>query len=394
MDSHPWIDFKFNLATIEPSTWILLGEILSKCDHVLGAPLQPAKARELNIIYLSKGIHATTSIEGNTLTEEEVSKRVKGELDLPNSLEYQGEEIDNLLSSLNQIREECETGSLMPLSIDRIKDFNRRLLQGQPLGEDVVPGEFRTHSVVVGNVYRGAPAEDCEYLMTKFIKFINEDLVIDHEVYRGPISIIRAILAHLYLAWIHPFGDGNGRTARLIEFQLLMEAGIPTPSAHLLSDFYNRSRAKYYRVLEDASRNKDRTQGLLGFIQYAIEGFADGLRAQIGVIESHQLEIAWVNYIHECFSDLPHSEAQQRKRKLALAMPFIPTDEKPVKKSDLPHLTHELSGLYANKDPKTLSRDVNDLLKMGLIVRRKGGYSSNLMLMAAFLPGAYSDESK
>jgi len=40
-------------------------------------------------------------------------------------------------------------------------------------------------------------------------------------------AILKAIVAHVYLAWIHPFGDGSGRTARLMEFQILMVAGVP-----------------------------------------------------------------------------------------------------------------------------------------------------------------------
>jgi Fic family protein len=42
-------------------------------------------------------------------------------------------------------------------------------------------------------------------------------------------AVIHAVLAHLYLEWIHPFGDGNGRTGRLVEFQILAAGGIPGP---------------------------------------------------------------------------------------------------------------------------------------------------------------------
>jgi hypothetical protein len=70
-----------------------------------------------------------------------------------------------------------------------------------------------------------------------------------------PFAILKAIMAHLYLAWIHPFGDGNGRTARLLEFHILLEAGVPLPVAHLLSDHSNRTRAEYYRQLDRASKS-------------------------------------------------------------------------------------------------------------------------------------------
>lgn len=44
-------------------------------------------------------------------------------------------------------------------------------------------------------------------------------------------GIIKAIVAHLYLAWIHPFGDGNRRTARLVDVFILMSAGVPATSS-------------------------------------------------------------------------------------------------------------------------------------------------------------------
>ena len=116
-ETHPWISFSFNPMTLGPGTLIKLGEALSKCDHVSGAPLPPSEADLLENIFLTKGIHATTSIEGNTLTEEEVEKRIDGKLTLPDSLEYQGAEIDNLLEILNEIANLSISQELPTLSI-------------------------------------------------------------------------------------------------------------------------------------------------------------------------------------------------------------------------------------------------------------------------------------
>jgi Fic family protein len=58
------------------------------------------------------------------------------------------------------------------------------------------------------------------------------------------IGVIKSIIAHLYLAWIHPFGDGNGRTARLLEVRFLMEAGVP--SAAIASDIGAAERTASY----------------------------------------------------------------------------------------------------------------------------------------------------
>ena len=107
---------------------------------------------------------------------------------------------------------------------------------------------------------------------------------------------VKAIIAHIYFVWIHPFGDGNGRTARLIEFQILLEAGIPTSAAHLLSNFYNQTRTEYYRQLDKTSKTKG---DISDFIRYAIKGYVDELRDQLNIIRMQQWDIVWRNYVHD-----------------------------------------------------------------------------------------------
>ena len=387
-ETHPWISFRFNPMTLGPGTLIKLGEALSKCDHVCGAPLPPAEADLLNKVSLTKGIHATTSIEGNTLTEEEVEKRIDGKLTLPDSIEYQGAEIDNLLEIFNEIANLSISQELPPLSIELIKSWNKRILKDQPLGEDVTPGEFRNHSVVVGNAYRGAPAEDCPYLMDRFISFITEELQTDDATWHKPLWIIRPIIAHLYFAWIHPFGDGNGRTARLIELYLLLNAGIPIPSAHILSDYYNRSRGRYYQALKQASKADNYEHGLASFIDYAITGFVEGLQEQVARIENVQIHIAWESFIHEIIAAHGHNETWSRRRILARNLPYITNDDGFIQKSEIRYANKELIKLYEGKSQKTATRDLNALVECHL-ARQEGDrdrYASNIELMAAFLP--------
>lgn len=209
-DSHPWVTFTFNLTHLTPLDWINMGEAWSKCDHIAGVPLQPDVAHRLHQVYLAKGVHATTQIEGNTLSEDEVRKRVEGDLELPESQEYLGIEVDNVLRACDVIANDLAEGRDMRLTPERIKLFNRMVLEGLPVKEGVVPGEVRTDSVVVGNVYRGAPWQDCDYLLNELCNWLDSMVADVDEHWRRPMRLIRAVLAHLYLAWIHPFGDGNG----------------------------------------------------------------------------------------------------------------------------------------------------------------------------------------
>ena len=93
-ESHQFLTFTYpNHLNRQWRLWRALGEAQSKCEHVAGAPLPPHLAEELSAIYMAKGVHATTAIEGNTLSEQEVADILAGTADLPPSRDYQKVEI-------------------------------------------------------------------------------------------------------------------------------------------------------------------------------------------------------------------------------------------------------------------------------------------------------------
>jgi Fic family protein len=375
--THPWITFMFDTRPLDHKSWLLLGEAWSKCEHIAGVPLRPAVAARLHQIYLSKGVHGTTSIEGNTLSEEEVLARVQGDLKLPPSRLYLGTEVDNIVGACNGIIADVVRGRSMELTPERVADFNRQVLAGLELDEDVVPGEIRMHNVGVAR-YRGAPAEDCEYLLKRMCDWLN-DMHSGDEDMAFTCAVLKAVLAHLYIAWIHPFGDGNGRTARLIEFQLMVQAGAPVPAAHLLSDFYNKTRDDYYRVLDRTSKPP---YAVDRFVHYAVRGFVDELREQLGVIRNEQMSVTWENWVHEQFRDMD-TPAMRRQKYIVLD---LPADGSPIPASRLPALSVRVAAAYAGKGPKTITRDLNALAGRVMILRTRGGVVANRGIIRAFLP--------
>jgi len=240
-----------------------------------------------------------------------------------------------------------------------------------------VPGEIRHHSVGVFR-YRGAPYEDCEYLLNRLGEWLTGPDFDGPPDQRIALAIVKAVVAHLYLAWIHPFGDGNGRTARLTELQILLASGVPTPAAHLLSNHYNQTRTEYYRQLDYSSKSGG---DITRFIRYAVQGLRDGLATQIREIRGTQLEITWRFYVHEQFSNRK-SGADKRRRDLVLALSNY---EQPVAPSKLPEVSTEAAVAYKGKK-MTLWRDINVLLDMNLIVRSGKGWTANKKLIEAFLP--------
>lgn len=361
--THPWINFVFDANDLNYRAWLLLGEAKSKCDHIKGAPLLPDVNKSFHGVYLAKGALATTAIEGNTLTEDEVKKRIEGDLKLPPSKEYLGQEIDNIVAAYNQIGKKILSNESANLSVEEIKNYNRLILKNLPLSEEVTPGKIRTYSVGVAG-YRGAPPEDCEYLLKEYVNWLNHNFLFPKEdivIY----GILKAILAHLYLVWIHPFGDGNGRTARLIEFQILLSLGVPDVAAHLLSNHYNMTRTEYYRQLELTSKPDGK---ISNFVLYALQGFVDGLKAEIDQIQQQQLMVHWINHVHNSFRGRNRKEDDRRKE---LALELACHDEIFVPISGIKYISTKVMEKYSNLSEKTIRRDVDLLIELDLLVKEK-----------------------
>lgn len=390
--THPWLTFEVDLKRASYRLWLLLGEAASKSDHVRRALLRPEVADDLLNVFLVKGALATTAIEGNTLSEEEVRQVFEDQLKLPPSKEYLAQEIRNVLDAFECIREEILPDAAdADLTVEKIKLYNRLVLDGLPVDDDVEPGEIRKHSVVVGR-YRGAPAGDCEYLLERLCDWMNSNefkAPSDRPELAPPLAILKAVLAHLYLAWIHPFGDGNGRTARLLELHVLLASRFPQPVTQLLSNHYNQTRGEYYRQLDKTS-----SEGLNGFLLYAVEGFVEELRAQLDRIWTMQYVDRWEQYLYQRFGET-RTDSQRRQLRLvkdlskasiqrATKHPLPPL--KPIPRGELRRLSPALAEAYAGKTERTLTRDLNALEGDGLIQRWEEGWVPNSDSVLAFMP--------
>ena len=380
-EKYPWINFSINLKNLSFITWVQLGECVSKIEHISSVPLKPEISEEMHKVYLAKGVQATTAIEGNSLTEEEVRLRLDNKLKLPPSKEYLGKEIDNMLflcNELKNVRIPAEKEHL--LNCENVLHYNKIILKEIPLLEHIIPGKFRTYSVGVGT-YRAPDFNDIQVLMEKYCEWLNDNdnFVVDN---RYPVlnSIVKAIVAHLYFAWIHRFGDGNGRTARIIELYILLSSGVPSPAAHLLSNHYNATRSEYYKQLDEAGKKND----INGFISYAVQGFLDGLKEQLKYVFSQVIETSWESYVYETFREHKHHEnITKRIRHLLLD---LSKQKNPVPFKDLVTISKPVMELYRNKTTKTLSRDIHELEKLDMIEKTEQGYRAKTEKMLVLFP--------
>ena len=193
-------------------------------------------------------------------------------------------------------------------------------------------------------------------------------------------AVIQAIVAHVYIEWIHPFRDGNGKTGRLIEFYLLMRAGNPDIASHILSNHYNNTRTEYYRQLELAGRSHN----LSKFIEYALQGFRDGLNSTLSIIQQNLLNIAWRALVYDKFSEVKYrdSETFKRKRRILLDIPI----DKELLPIDLFFGNPNNAKKYAALSERSLQRELDDFVKMGLLIKVEDKYRANADLLKQETP--------
>lgn len=116
------------------------------------------------------------------------------------------------------------------------------------------PGKWRVGTIYVRNddtgeiVYEGAPVEDVPKLMGELVRTLNAD--------DGSPPLVRAAMAHLNLAMIHPFRDGNGRMARCLQSLVLAREGILSPIFSSIEEYLGKNTPEYYAVLREVGAGR------------------------------------------------------------------------------------------------------------------------------------------
>lgn len=266
------------------------------------------------------------------------------------------------------------------MSQELLCELNKIVLKDVPVDEEVMPGNYRNYQVGVGGAYkyRAPAASDVSELMNNFCDWINGFDSAMTGLDKIAISTLKAIAAHIYFVLIHPFGDGNGRTARLIEFMILLLSGAPSPAAHLLSNHYNQTRAEYYRQLDKISKTGGNVQD---FFAYAIQGLRDGLQNVIDtIIEQVQL-VSWQHYVYQRFQPIENDSAKRQRNILFQ----LSNQNEPLALNEIERLTAKIY-LDKGKTKNSFTRDWNSLLKTDLIIEKEGKYSPNFSLILNQLP--------
>lgn len=234
--------FKPNF-TITPALAKTLMQLEAVKQGIDSLPITPRVLQSLRKSARLQSTHYSTMIEGNRLTEEQVEKTIQTQKPLPGRDRDQ-KEVLGYYVALEQI--EQWIAQKIKITEAHIKLLHALVMSGGK--KRVPPTQYRTGQNVIrdggtGNiVYLPPEAQDVPQFMKDFVHWI---------VYNSkelPCPIVAAI-THYQFATIHPYYDGNGRTARLLTTLVLHLCGYDLKGIYSLDEHYAKNLPDYYQAL-------------------------------------------------------------------------------------------------------------------------------------------------
>ena len=214
-----------------------------------------------------------------------------------------------------------------PINREFVLDVHRRIVTGCD-DDHCEPGALRGFDQ---NVNFGTPrcrgAEGGEICSVAFDSLLG---AVAGE-FRGHDRIIQAMAVHYHIGAMHPFGDGNGRTARAVEAFMLKQAGINSQIMVSLSNYYYSHQEEYLGSLFE-SRLKG--HDLTPFLEFALSAVTQRCNAVAGEILGHHKKILFREFARSLFGQL----RSPRRRVLAerqLQILDTLVDSGPIKIGDL-----------------------------------------------------------
>jgi Fic family protein len=339
-------------------------------ETVRDLPIVPELSAQIEEELIRRSIFGTAALEGNPLTEERVGQIIS-EPAKEEKMERAEKEIKNLQVAYDSfIRGWQIPGSVFKLEEDLIKQIHS-IVTHDIEHEYNVPGQYRNHLVKVGDDEHGGvytPPKaliDIEMLMREFTIWINSEGILRLE------PPMRAALAHYHLGLIHPFGDGNGRTARLIEALLMRLAGMKYVPI-MLSNFYYRNMNDYFWAFSRAQRNKE--HDVTPFVGFVLKGIVESLNEIKGRIIFFIRQFALRDY---------YSFLRTQKKITQRQHDFLTTllDKlTPFTLGDL-FTVSPFNVLYRNVSERTARRDLKKLTDLRLLYIAENKYQLNLQVL-------------
>jgi Fic family protein len=257
--------------TITPSIAKFLMRIEAAKEQVSFLPLTPTVLTSLRKTAKLLTTHYSTMIEGNRLASEEVKDVIEHQGHFPGR-ERDEREVRGYYAALAQMEQYAAQNH--PITEKTVQTLHALVMSNGKVR--IAPTPYRDAQNVITDgstgviVYMPPEAKDVPALMHQLIEWIRESQDL-------PAPIVAAI-AHYQFATIHPYYDGNGRTARLLTTLLLHLGGYDLKGLYSLEEYYARNLLAYYRAISIGPSHNyylGRAEAdITSWIEYFCEGVA------------------------------------------------------------------------------------------------------------------------
>ena len=333
-------------------------ELWSSDRFIRDLPSYPRSTDKIIRSELLSAIGATLSIEGTQVNVDEMEESFQ-KASLNENLARKEQEAENsrkvyqfIIELVDGHEEDFSFSEQMIKHIHKLFTDNMNYLSNEPgkYRGDFCPtfGHPRKKSLCRN---KGEVTES----MAGFVEWLNKK----GESFLSSNVIIKAIMAHYYLAEIHPFGDGNGRTARALEALVLYESGINRYCFWSLANFWSMHRDEYLIHLDNIRRTCDPWN----FLIWGIKGYLGEINRIKGLVLKKVKQLMYMDYVKYLLYN--SKDVKINKRILEFLRLLVHMGRISQRKFlSLP----QIKLLYSSVKPVTQRRDFHKMTDLKLVV--------------------------
>ena len=300
--------------------------------------------------------HHSTHIEGTALSLKQ-SKSILEGIKVPGVDRDDEKELLNYKKAMDFISKYL--GKNDPYTEGIIRELHKILVK-QVRGGHADPGNYRRVQNYVVNsrtkeiIYTPPTPFDVPHLMKEFVDWLNAP---------GDISqVIVAGIAQFQFVHIHPFIDGNGRTARLLSTLALYKTGYDFKRLFTLSEYYDKERPAYYQAIQSVRNNN---MDMTAWIEY----FTQGLRAQMEEIRQKGAQLIEMDSSLQKIKKLGLNQRQEKAVRYILKTGKISVNEYQEAASCIRRTAQrDLDDLINKKIVKAVGKTLTDPTKHYVLV--------------------------
>jgi Fic family protein len=348
-----------------PRNWIQYDPlaIAAECTSAKAAmlaltemPYQRSWVDELQKIQLKREVAGTSRIEGAEFTEKELDAAMR---ETPEQLETRSQK--QAAAAVATYRWIAQLPADRPVDEALILEVHRRLVTGCD-DDHCPPGRLRARDQ---NVTFGAPRHRGVEGGDECARAIRDLVEAAKNTFREHDPLVQALALHYHFAAMHPFLDGNGRTARALEALMLQRVGLRGTLFIAMSNYYYEHKVRYLNAL-----NETRAAGhdLTPFLKFALRGIETQCRRLFGEIKLQVTKALYRNTVTDLFGRMKSPRKRVvSNRHVQLLNLLLEAEE-----MTLDELTKRTAHFYLVRNPyKALIRDLNYLIELKALGARR-----------------------